>query len=376
MACRCCEAALKRNGVQTSNIAKLTSRRSFSSGTRYLKNGGLPIFGETSSPELDSVLSTLRYKVFLPNAHLNQQQRKLVFREKYRSQLETQPVKVTIGDEEVELVHMDQLNLPNTWDLTKRVFALLSKEKQAKDWHNVLPNLMHGFQGVRFGLSPARMEKMVRTANSAEMQDVVMKCLQQVKTTNLSLKWPGIRYEVLWGIHAAAQNGGTEPWGEQETKQAIGWMKQVAIQLESRIHGGGFLNDSHDPRASPAVIGLLLELYAARASQHMGGVDMEGKVRIYAERLMDVLPRWRDDYFADAPHEGQKLVFQVILYQALNLAQRVLGADMPQAEAATKRRKSLGDLIQKQLNTNMMEVKPQYCVMRMKETWEKRIQKK
>ena len=259
--------------------------------------GGLPVFGETS-PELDSVLSTLRYKVFLPNAHLNQQQRKLIFREKYRSQLESQPVKVTIGDEEIELEHFDPHSLPKTWELTSKAFELLSQGKRAEDWRKVVPSLMHGFKEVGFGMNPARMEILVRRANDAGMQDMVINCLRQVKSTGFSLRHPGVRYEVLWGIHALAQDRGEKVWTEKHTKKAASWMKQLAIQLESRYHGGGHLNSTSDARISPAVIGLLLELHAARAYRHLDGVDEEDKVNIYAERLMDALSRWGEDDFA------------------------------------------------------------------------------
>ena len=162
----------------------------------------------------------------------------------------------------------------------------------------MVPTLMHGFQEVGFGMKPGRMVKLVRIANDAGMQDVVMRCLQQIKSTNLSLKHPEVRYEVLWGVHAGAQDGGQKAWGERQTNQAINQMRQLAIQLESRDHGGGHLNSNRDPRVSPALIGLLLELNAVRAYRHLDNVDTEGKVSMYAARLMEVLPLWRDDYFA------------------------------------------------------------------------------
>ena len=78
--------------------------------------------------------------------------------------------------------------------------------------------------------------------------------------------------------------------------------------------------------------------------------------------------------FQDAPHDGQKSVFQVILWQALNLARKVLGAKMPQAEAAREKMRSLEQRIQEQLKSDLSTVKPQFCITRMKEAWEKRIQ--
>lgn len=260
--------------------------------------GGLPVFGETSSAELDAVLSDLRYQIFLPNGYLNKSQHKLVFREEFRSQLENQPVKVTIGSEDIELKHFDQYNLPNTWHLTSRILELLGQSSKVQDWYNVVPNLMYGFQHVGFGMSPAKMEKLIRIANNTGMQEVVMRCIQQVKDTNLSLKYPGVRYEVLWGIHSHAQDFDEEAWSQKATQRAINWMQQLAVQLEDRVHGGGRLNNTLDPRISPAVIGLLLELNAVAAYRRPNILDARNNVRTYAERLMGVLPMWTEDDFA------------------------------------------------------------------------------
>ena len=260
--------------------------------------GGLPVFDETSSPELDAVLSDLRYRIFLPNGYLNKSQHKLVFREEFRSQLENQPVKVTIGNEDIELKHFDQYNLPNAWQLTSRIFELLGQNKQVQDWYNVVPNLMYGFQDIGFGMNPAKMEKLVRIATNVGMQEVVIRCVQQVKDTNLSLRYPGVRYEVLRGIHVYAQDRGRQSWGQKATQRALNWMKQLALQLEDRLHGGGHLNKIHDPRVSPAVIGLLLELNAVKAYRQSDALDVKNDVRTYAERLMNILPMWGDDEFA------------------------------------------------------------------------------
>ncbi|KAI9654758.1 MAG: hypothetical protein M1821_005752 [Bathelium mastoideum] len=374
MACRSCETALRCHGIPVTGLANLAPKRSFSRSTRHLKPGGFPTFGQTSSPELDSVLSSLRYKVFLPHGYLNKDQHKLVFREEFRSQLENQPVKISIGDEDVELEHFNQHNLPKTWGLTKKVFELLGQSWQAKDWYTVVPTLLRGFQDVGFGMNPAKMEKLVRVANNAGRQDVVIRSIQQVKSTNLSLQYPGVRYEVLWGIHANAQDRGPENWSEKTTRQSINWMKQLAILLEDEIHGGGHLSRMHDPRISPAVLGLLLELNAISVYRHAEGTDAESNVKTYATRLMDVLPLWEQDDFADAPSDSRNNVFQVILWQALNVAQKILGADMPQAEVAEKKKIALEEQIQQTLKSDTSAIKPQYNLLRMRNVWDKRIQ--
>ncbi len=77
--------------------------------------GALPTFNDTTVPELNNLLSTLRNTIFLPS-HLRPAQRKLVYQSRYRELLTSDPVSVEISSEEHTLQPLDiTKDIPNSW---------------------------------------------------------------------------------------------------------------------------------------------------------------------------------------------------------------------------------------------------------------------
>jgi hypothetical protein len=103
-----------------------------------------------------------------------------------------------------------------------------------------------------------------------------------------------------------------------------------------------------DLRRSPLVIRYPLALAALRAKHHTGAQDVDGKVRLYAGRLMEAL-RQTNYLINHLPNEvSQKSVpgswatyfmnFRTLsrLWIALHVSRHVLGSDMPHPQDAEK----------------------------------------
>ena len=298
---RCCKSAL-RNSVlscwSTNASARAFSLSAFRQKTGQSKKspshpipiaslqrsdtsfpGSLPVFQESTSPELSAVLATLNSKILLP-AHLNSDQQQLIYRRKNASRLENEPIYVQIGDVEMPLEHIDRIkDVPSRWTVLKQVIEL---SKDQKDWENVV-RMLEGFHLAGIHFKTRHLLKFIRRASEAGMQHIVLRALQQVKTTGLSLKSPEVLEAVLIGIHNMASRSG---WEAGSTKKALAFAEQVMELMEKPEHLGTGFAKFGDPRTSPLVIAVPLELATVRAAKHLDRKDKDGKVKMYAVRLM------------------------------------------------------------------------------------------
>jgi hypothetical protein len=244
--------------------------------------GAVPSFTETSNVELDALLSTFRKSVFLP-AHLSKQHRDLVFGARHKKTLEDEPVNIEISGEDFTLAHVDRTkDIP---DATKGLFRAVALMEDKKDWDN-LPVLLEGLATAGKQIKLQHWQKLVRLAGKAGRQDTIIECARRVAKTGFALKDQALVRDVLWWIQYKAAKSN---WGAKDTKKALAMGEQVSVLLESESHAGSkSVVKSSDPRASPEVVGILLELAVADAKLNEGK-DIDGKVKMYAERLVGVI---------------------------------------------------------------------------------------
>ena len=248
-----------------------------------ITSGPLANFPPTSSPELDTLLATFRSKVFLP-AHLPAKQQALVYKQKHQKMLNSEPFHVEIGREKVQLTPLDRTrDEPGTRRGLAQVLGLM---KEQRDWEN-LPRFLEELLLAGRNLSEAQFEKIVRRANEAGMQHIVIECVKRAKNTGLVLKDLRVVRQVMWGAHVRGLQRG---WDKKGLEKALVYAEYVAHSLESELHSGGRAIDTQDARAQPDIIGVLLEICAFRATRFLDGKDEDGRVGRYAERLMYTWP--------------------------------------------------------------------------------------
>ncbi len=153
---------------------------------------------------------------------------------------------------------------------------------ESKDWAN-LPALLIGMKSTGAKMEGGAMGRVVRKANNAGRLGAVIQCLQQVEHTGLTLKDEAVLSHVMWALHDLAQR---DAWSAEATEKAMKWASLVGLLLETEEHGGGKTRRAGDSRQRPEVIGVVLELAAVRAYKHQGGKDIDGKVKMYTERLL------------------------------------------------------------------------------------------
>lgn len=241
----------------------------------------IPKFKPTSSPELDSLLDTIRSKLFVPS-YLNKQQLRLVQSTKSKAQLENDPVYATFGEEEIRLTHLDiTKDVPN-----KRIFfEFLDMAKEAKDWAN-LPALLEGWHHARPNKLSKQLSETVKRANDAGMMPLIIQCLWRVEKNGFTLSEPNLRYTLLNTIRWNAKNS---DWDKIVVERSLKQVETVIELMEKPEHCGSRTVSNSDPRAEPMVIGLPLELAARRAKSQFEGKDQDRSVATYFHRLITAL---------------------------------------------------------------------------------------
>ncbi|KAE9992196.1 hypothetical protein EG327_009809 [Venturia inaequalis] len=250
------------------------------------RSSAIPKFTSTSSPELDTLLESIRSKVFLPS-YLNKSQLKLVRSNKAKTQLDNDPVFATFGEEEIRLTHLDV-----TKDQPRKKVLLQFKDmaKESKDWAN-LPALLEGWHHARPNTPASIIAPLVRQASKAGQLSTIIQCLWQVEKNGLSLADPLLRFTIIQSIRINALESG---WGNI-TKRSFKQIQTVLELMEKPGHCGSRTVSDSDPRAEPFCIGVALELAARRVQNEFGGKDEEGFVATYFKRLTSALGQQKSE---------------------------------------------------------------------------------
>lgn len=322
-------------------------RRAFSRSAACSR-GALPVYVEPSTPTLAALLAKFNSKVLLP-LHLNEEQKKLVFRQENKAKLEAEPVEITLGDVTLPLEHLDRNTLP---DRFRSIRDIVRQSKTPEDFENIV-KLLEGAQNAGLKVRPEWQELIVRRLNAAGMHHLVLKALQRSKATGLRLTNHGVVMQVVRGLHDKAA---LADWGEEEASKALRIAKQVTELMEEDEHNGGRVNGiyatKHDHRRVPAVVALPTELAAVLAQRHQGHLT---EVKTLATRLLLALTQtdfslqlddlakrlgWQPtkaghyDNMKTAFSTTTSLLELIIVWNALKTSQAVLGADMPMAKEA------------------------------------------
>ena len=244
----------------------------------------IPSFTPTSSPELDELLLTYRAKVFTPHA-LQKYHRDLMYKPSRHQILLNDPgVTVTLSNnEEVKLMPMDPHDKPNKGKSLVTLVRLLENSVDSKDWNN-LPPFLEGMVMAKEKLPEGWLQTVVRKANERGRSGVIVRCAEMVKKTGVTFADPPIAEEMMLGCHMRAARA---RWTGEEVENALRQAEQVVLMMKAKEHCGGKLREGQeDMRKSMMVIGVLLELAAARATHINAGKDVDGKVIRYAKNAL------------------------------------------------------------------------------------------
>jgi hypothetical protein len=276
----------------------------------------IPSFAPTSSADLDQILNRFREEIFIPFG-LGARQRRLIFRQRYSEKLEEEPITVTIAqDEKFQLRPLDPQSLPRK----EEIVQVVSLMKTMKDWQNIIPFLV-GMRMSRRVLTQGRWEWLIRKAGEADSLGIILECAKQSERTGLKLKEIDIVHRLFFALHQKAQAADFK--GDSMTK-TLALAKQFAALMEAPEHVNHDIK--LDPKRRPFIIGVLLELSAARALNESEGRDEGGYVKSYAEKLLASWPLGSfDGKIQDWVHVDRMLQENIPIWNGIRLALQVHG---------------------------------------------------
>ena len=241
-------------------------------------------FAPTSSPDLDAIFNKYRETLFIPSV-LPEHHRRLIYRESKAPLLLNDPgVTVTLpNDEDMRLMPMKLEDRPVKSKVIPKIMRLMSSSQEDSGWDNLIPFL----EGMNLAKEPVPryfLEQITRRAYEQGKYHIPVRCAELARRTDYRLCYPGLAKQIFTGCHnraAAAEFQGDEL--AAAAKQA----EYVALLLEKEEHCGGKLKpEEKDARQSVMVVGVLLELAAARALNLDAGKDLDGRVASYLAKAL------------------------------------------------------------------------------------------
>lgn len=356
MASLCTRCALRLRRAATAEPFSLL--RPLSTTTSRPKHA-IPIFAETSNAELNDVLASMRDKHFIPAA-LKPSHRKLIFGHSNRQELASNPRAVEIAGERIELKWIDQLTeIPNRTKLFRRAVKLMAEDRSGEAWKNLI-QLLTGLKRSGVTVQRMEMERLMRLATESGNFDAVIQCLRRADETAMTLQRPEVLEAVLLGLRKEGQADG---WSEESMEKAMRRGRDIAQLLETEMHSGGKQLKDLELRRDPRVIGVFLELSAVFVEKHQGGVDVDGRVKAYSERLLYNIDGAKEvrstqssssvcptDHRAqiqstEPPKEGPQteVLLTLPIWHGLKLAHKILAIDMPNPMLAEEVRSNYED---------------------------------
>ncbi|CAG8087859.1 unnamed protein product [Penicillium nalgiovense] len=238
----------------------------------YGSNAAIPTFTSTSSPELDEALERFRNELFIPLA-LPKRQRKSVFREKYATQLQNEPITVKISEtEEFTLTPKTRHDLPSKKD----ALEVLKMMVATKNFSNLFPYLS-ALRMSNYAINSDRWEYIIRKTSDAGKLSTIIECARQSQRTGLSLSNKNIARRLFFELHRTAAQA---DFKGIPTAKALKLAREAASLMDAPEHSVEDIQG--DPKHQPFVIGTLLELSAACAQIQEADIAL---VRGYAQKL-------------------------------------------------------------------------------------------
>ncbi|KAI4213111.1 MAG: hypothetical protein LQ351_004265 [Letrouitia transgressa] len=304
--------------------------------------GAVPTFSSTSSEELDNILATFRSKVFLP-AHLSREQQSILYRKKNINLLtsEDEPATVKIANETHRLLPLNHKEEPQTRRSLNRMLDLM---KEGRDWIN-LPAFLENLWLSQRTIKGWQMAKIIRRACESGNQGIILECLRRMEKTGMVLADLEVARAVMWGGMKRCMQS---DWAEQGLEAAERYLNSVWNLMEDERHVKKEIQRTKkDPRMRPEIVGVMLQVQAARRALYGEGAEKES-----VQRSAEILLASWDNIEADVDEldwndANWKLMMWGPIWHGIKMALGFLGESPLRMKLENKMTKDLEPKIQK-----------------------------
>lgn len=232
---------------------------------------------------------------------------------------------MSIGSEVVQMVPLNHLrDEPNTDASIRRVLDLMG-EAGGDAWQN-LPGFLIGLKSAKRKLKGYQMEKIARRACLAKREGLVKHCCMRVKDTGLGLWELGVVRELMWAASRRAHEGS---WEGDGLKRGLEFAEGLWLMLQDPLHQYQKPKEKHfvDPLRRPEIVGVLVQLHAARTAALEEERKKPDKLKKYVEILLAI---WNKEDLGppkDWNDANEKLMMWTPVWHGMKTARQLLDDD-------------------------------------------------
>ncbi|KAK7733927.1 hypothetical protein SLS53_008079 [Cytospora paraplurivora] len=276
--------------VRTSGPSSQQSRCFSASTTRHA--GQVITFSKTSNKELDTILHELQHKVLLP-ALLPVEQRKKIFRARYKEKLEQSPIEIEIDGQRIKFRNLDWRlgEVPNGRGL---FYKALDNMKTKEDWQR-LPKLLEAlYYNANRKFESQDWPKIVRKAGFSGNLGPVIDAAKKPERTGFKLDASEKVQEILSFTVWEAAEAGFKPYALESALRSAERILELMGQdgHEFRHKDKAYLEEIKGRfplRKDPQILATPFFLTAMLAVKH-GKAEYNDKLRRYAQAILGSWP--------------------------------------------------------------------------------------
>lgn len=284
-------SALEASVRTSAPTSQQQQSRCFSASTTR-QAGQVITFSKTSNKELDAILHELQHKVLLP-ALLPVEQRKKIFRARYKEKLEQSPIEIEIDGQRIKFRNLDW-RLGEVPNARKLFYRALENMKTKEDWQK-LPRLLEAvYYNANRKFEAQDWPKIVRKACFSGNMGPVIDAAKKPERTGMKLDASEKVQEILSFTVWEAAASGFEPWALETA------LRSAERILELMGHEGHeFSHKDKDYlevvrarfplRRDPQILATPLFLAAMLAVKH-GKAEYRDKMNRYAQVIVSSWP--------------------------------------------------------------------------------------
>ena len=186
-------------------------------------------FHPGGSPELKKILRDINEYVILPE-YLTEEQRKKIYRVKYKKELERDPITIEIDGKKREFRYRDMVR--DKPSVKKGVPQAVSYMRSRQDFSQNLFPLLEGCYSVAKvkPADPAVFTKIIRLAGKAGATGAVLECIYKAKQTKFYLRTHEMVNELFYQLQRGAWESG---WDRERTEKGLRRINKVLDLLEA-----------------------------------------------------------------------------------------------------------------------------------------------
>lgn len=199
------------------------------------------------------------------------------------------------------------------------IAKILKLMRDIQNWQNLAPFLT-GLRNSQRKLKQAHLEKMIRNACEQGNEGAIMECLRQPEKTGVRLWQPRVAVELMWRAVTRATEGN---WTEEAVDRGLHLADSLWIMMQDPKHvDKKLLNPTH----CPEIVGVMVQLQAAKAVMFHEQKDTQGKVFEYTQRLLAL---WEEMNFqnhdSDIYTADYNLLKWAPVWHGMKMARKVSG---------------------------------------------------